>query len=80
MVICRVCLKTDDDDPRPMVRYTLSHAAHWECKLLPMTDTERRDFLRALPAWRLSQAPWRLLVDLELFDFAEGLLLRQLRR
>ncbi len=72
--VCGICQRTDLEEIRPIVRFGVTGSAHWDCKLESMTDVERQGFLRSLPPWRLSQAPWQLLSELELFDFADSLI------
>jgi hypothetical protein len=62
-----------------MVSSALWQSAHWECKFRPMTDGERREFLRSLPPWKANQAPWGLLLELDLFDFVDEMVREDLR-
>jgi hypothetical protein len=70
---CRLCGLSNYEDRRPMVKYSVRHSAHWECKLKPLSDEERKAFLRSLPLHRVMSAPWMLLDDFGLLAFVDEL-------
>ena len=70
---CRFCKKSNYEDSRPMVKYSVRHNAHWDCMLRRLSLEMQMELLATFPVWKLDQAPFMLLDELGLLPYVEGL-------
>lgn len=64
---CRFCKKSGFTSENRFVKYAVRHYAHADCFL------DAGHELTELSGWQISQIPYRILADRELFNLAERL-------